>query len=481
MINLKIIFFILGVLISVLSISMLIPLILNFIFHENNFIFSSSFLISSFFGFSLILAFRNNEKKISVNDTIIITVLSLPVLCAFASLPFYFDNSILGFAEAFFEATSGLTTTGASIYNNVENLSIGLLVWRSLIQWLGGIGIIIFAIAILPILNIGGMQLFIQDWKEKDFDLHYRSKELAKLVGTIYFSFTLLIFLILWVLGMPIFDAFCHSLTTVATGGFSTNNNSIAHYNSFYIELTIILGMLLASLPFTLYLSSFQKGIKAFKDIQVFTFLILVLLFSLTLTVWNYFQNNIDFFTSFRLAFFNGISIMTGTGYTTVDFSNWGSFPSALLLLMMLIGGCTGSTTGGIKVFRIQILFFLIVKELKKISSPRSIFSSKYNNQLISEEIVNSVMVIILFFLGGIFVISLFFFMAGYDFITSISAAITSIAVVGPGLGNIIGPEENFSGLPANLKMILSAAMIIGRLEFIAFFVLLLPTFWKQK
>ena len=481
MINLKIIFFILGVLVSILSISMIIPLTLNFIFHDSHLIFSSSFLISSFFGLSLILAFRNNEKKISINDTIIITVLSLPVLSAFASLPFYFDKNITGFAEAFFEATSGLTTTGASIYNNVENLSLGLLVWRSLIQWLGGIGIIIFAIAILPILNIGGMQLFTQDWKEKDYDLHYRSKELAKLVGSVYICFTLLIFLILWILGMPIFDAFCHSLTTVATGGFSTNNNSIAHYNSFYIELAIILGMLLASLPFTLYLSSFQKGIRAFKDVQVFMFLTLILLFSLILTSWNYFQNNISFLTSFRLAFFNGVSVMTGTGYTTSDFSNWGSFPNALLLLMMLIGGCTGSTTGGIKVFRIQILFFVIIKELRKINSPRSLFSSKYNNQIISEEIINSVMVIILFFLGGIFVISLLFFWEGYDFITSVSAAITSIAVVGPGLGSIIGPEESFSSLPSNLKIILAAAMIIGRLEFIAFFVLLLPTFWKQK
>ena len=175
MINLKIIFFILGVLISVLSVSMIIPLTLNFFFYESFNVFLASFLICSFFGFSLILAFRNNEKKISVNDTIIITVLSFPVLCLFASLPFYFDQNILLFSDAFFEATSGLTTTGASIYSNVESLSLGLLAWRSLIQWLGGIGIIIFAIAILPILNIGGMQLFTQDWKEKDFDLHYRS------------------------------------------------------------------------------------------------------------------------------------------------------------------------------------------------------------------------------------------------------------------------------------------------------------------
>ena len=199
MINLKIIFFILGILISTLGIAMLIPLVTNFIYQENIYIFLSSLLISSFFGFSLILAFRNNNKKITIKDTIVITVLSFPVLCFFASLPFYFDQNVVDFSEAFFEATSGLTTTGATIYNNVEVLSSGLLIWRSLIQWLGGIGIIIFAIAILPILNIGGMQFFTVDWKEKDFDLHFRSKELAKLVGSVYLSFTLAIFLMLWV------------------------------------------------------------------------------------------------------------------------------------------------------------------------------------------------------------------------------------------------------------------------------------------
>ncbi len=481
MINLKIIFFILGVLILVLSISMTLPLILDYFLYNSLSVFFPSFLISTFIGLSLILAFRNNDRKISVNDTIIVTVLSLPVLCFFGSLPFFFDKNISMFSEAFFEATSGLTTTGASIYNNVEALSKGLLVWRSLLQWLGGIGIIIFAIAILPILNIGGMQLFTQDWKEKDSDLHHRSKELAKLVGGVYFLFTVIIFLILWILGMPFFEAFCHSLTTVATGGFSTNNNSIAHYNNTLIELTIVVGMIIASLPFTLYLSSLHKGLKAFKDSQVIIFLLLILLFTLALTLWNCFANNIAFFTSLRLALFNGVSVMTGTGYTTANFSSWGSFSTSLFLIMMLIGGCTGSTTGGIKIFRIQILFFIIMKELKKINSPRAIFSSNYKNQLINDDIINSVMIIIIFFLVGIFFISLIFFLHGYDFITSISAAITSISVVGPGLGNIIGPEENFGSLTSNLKATLSLAMIMGRLEFIAFFVLLLPSFWTQK
>ena len=239
--------------------------------------------------------------------------------------------------------------------------------------------------------------------------------------------------------------------------------------------------MILASLPFTIYLSSLQRGLGAFKDSQVFIFLAMILLFTLTISSWNYFHNNFDFLVSFRLALFNGVSIMTGTGYTTTDFSNWGSFSNALFLIMMLIGGCTGSTTGGIKVFRIQILLFVIIKELKRLSSPRAVFSQHYKGQIINDDIINSVMVIILFFLLGIFTVSTVFLINGYDFLTSVSAAITSICVVGPGLGTIIGPEETFSTLSANLKVTLSVAMIMGRLEFIAFFVLLLPGFWNQK
>ena len=239
--------------------------------------------------------------------------------------------------------------------------------------------------------------------------------------------------------------------------------------------------MILASLPFTVYLSSFQKGLLAFKDSQIYTFLFLIFIFTLSIASWNYFTNNINFIISLRLSLFNGISMMTGTGFTTTNFSNWGSFSNALFLVMMLIGGCTGSTTGGVKVFRIQILAIVIMKELKKVSSPRTVFSQHYKNQLINDDIINSVMVIILFFLIGMFVISLIFFIQGYDFITSVSAAITSISVVGPGLGNIIGPEESFSNLPSSLKITLAAGMIMGRLEFIAFFVLLLPNFWNQK
>ena len=481
MFNIRIILFILGLLISILGFSMFVPLIFNLFSKENNsVIFTQSILITLFIGVSLVLAFKKEEKVINIKDTIVLTTISWPILCFFASLPLYFDENIRNFSDAFFEATSGLTTTGASIYSNVEKLSSGLLIWRSILQWLGGLGIIIFAIAILPILNLGGLQLFTQNWNKNNEDLNYSSKELAKSLGLIYIIFTFFIFLLLYLVGLSAFDAVCHSMTTVATGGFSTNSNSIAFYNNIFVEIVIVVGMLLASLPFTLYLSAISKNFSIFRDSQVIMFFSLVLIFSTVLSIWIYFENNIDIFTAFRLSIFNGISLMTGTGYSTANFSDWGSFSTSLLLFMMLIGGCTGSTTGGIKIFRLHMLFLIILKELKKINSPRAVHSISYQERIISEEVINSVMIIIILFITGVFFITTIFSLFGYDFVTSLSAGITSVSVVGPGMGGIIGPENNFSNLPSEIKYSLSLAMIIGRLEFLTFLILLVPKFWAK-
>ena len=482
MFNSRIIFFVLGILVTVLAFFMLIPLVIEIILKSKNiFSFFISFSLSLLVGISFILAFKGKEKVLNIKDTLVITSISWPILCIFAALPFYLDTNLNNFSNAFFEASSGLTTTGASIYQNVESLTKGILIWRSLLQWLGGLGIIIFAIGILPILNIGGMQLFTQDWNEKPQDLHYRSKELSKLLGIIYLIFTFILFILLWASGLPIFDAICHSMTTIATGGFSTNNNSIGHYNNLFAEVTIVCGMILASLPFTLYITTAKGNLAIFKDNQVVTFLLIIMLGTILISMWINYENNINIFTAFRLALFNGVSLMTGTGYSTANFSNWGSFSNSILLIMMLIGGCTGSTTGGLKIFRIQLLIMIISKELKKIRSPRAVLTLSYKSNIIDEEIINPVMIIIILFFIGIFLISGIFSLHGYDFLTSVSAAITSICVVGPGMGNIIGPENSFNNLPSTLKYTLSFAMILGRLEFISFLLLLIPNFWFTK
>ena len=304
MINLRIILFFLGILISSLGLAMILPLGIEFIYSGAN---KSSFLIPTlltlFIGITLILAFNKEEKKVNIKDTILITTLSWPVMIILASLPFYLDSSTNYFIDAIFEATSGLTTTGATIYQNVEHLSLGILVWRSLLQWLGGLGIIVFAIAIIPVFNIGGIKLFTQDWSEKPKDLHYRPKEIAKLLGSIYISFTLIILILLHISGLGLFDAFCHSLTTVATGGFSTKSSSIGFYNNVFTELIIVFGMLIASLPFTLYVSCFRKNFSIINDSQVILFLSLIIFFVIIVTIWIHFENNINFFFGFKTIF----------------------------------------------------------------------------------------------------------------------------------------------------------------------------------
>lgn len=479
MINLRIVLFFLGILITSLGIAMILPLVMEIKSSEANAInFLISTFLTLFLGVTLILAFNKEEKKVNVKDTILITTFSWPAMIVLSSLPFYLDVNCEHFTDAIFEATSGLTTTGATIFKNVESLSSGILIWRALLQWLGGLGIIVFAIAIIPIFNIGGIKLFTQDWSEKPRDLHYRPKEIAKLLGSIYIFFTFLIIIFLYISGLNFFDAFSHALTTVATGGFSTKSSSIGYYNNFLTELIIIIGMLTASLPFTLYISCFRKKFSILFDSQVLLFIFLIVFFVLSIGLWLHFNNNINIFLALRLSLFNSISIMTGTGYSTENFSNWGYFANTMFLIMMLIGGCSGSTTGGLKIFRIQILWALVIKELKTIRSPRAISNINLKNININENIINSVMIIYFCFIFSVFFISSVFMYYDYDFITSVSAAVTAVSVVGPGLGNIIGPAESFAQLPAILKLLLSFGMIIGRLEYLAFLIILAPKFW---
>ena len=291
-------------------------------------------------------------------------------------------------------------------------------------------------------------------------------------------SFTLIILMLLCVSGLNFFDAFSHALTTVATGGFSTKSSSIGHYNNFFAELIIVFGMVAASLPFTLYITCFRKSITSLFDSQVLLFFSLIIFFVLSMTLWVHLNNNINIFLALRLSLFNSISIMTGTGYSTVNFANWGYFANTMFLIMMLIGGCSGSTTGGLKIFRIQVLWSLVVKELKVIKSPRAISNINLKNINMNENIINSVMIIFFCFVFSVFLIASVFVYYDYDFITSISAAITSVSVVGPGLGNIIGPEESFGQLPNFLKLLLSFGMVLGRLEYLAFLIILAPKFW---
>jgi trk system potassium uptake protein TrkH len=374
---------------------------------------------------------------------------------------------------------SGITTTGSTIISNLENMPKGILLWRALLQWLGGIGIIVMAITLMPIMSVGGMQLFKISNNDSSEKILPKSKEIALRLIYIYSSLTLLCGISYKVLGMNVFDSLTHSMTTIATGGFSNYNESIGFFNSSSIEISAMLFIILGSLPFIAYIK-FLNGNKKifFSDIQIKTFLKIIIISIIILTIYLILNNSSQI--NLRSIFFNVISILSGTGYVNAQFDNWGSFPLILFLGLMFIGGCAGSTTCGIKIFRLQILYSFVSNQLKKIIYPKGIFVMKYDQNPVDDKFIASIISFIYMYFVIFFVITALLSLSGLDLITSISGAATSISNVGPGLGPIIGPNGDFSSLPDISKWILTVGMILGRLELFAILVLFLPSFWRN-
>ena len=480
--NFRSVLYIIGLLISALGCMMLIPAMFDLLNNNKEWsIFASTGIISFLMGITIILAFRNRETKIGSKETFLLSVLSWIFLAAISALPLYLSNLNLSYTDAFFEATSGITTTGSTILTNIEDASKGILIWRSILQWLGGVGIIVMAVAALPLLHMSGFQLFFSEQAEPSDKLKERVKNLATSIIIIYLIFTFICALLLNIAGMSLFDSICHSMTTIATGGYSTQNNSIGHYDSLSIEIVIIFGMIIASLPFILFVKMYNNDIKSLfwdKQVKGFFFLLLVSIF--IIAIWLNTKLNFNFIEALRVSAFNVISIITGTGYSTEDFSKWGGFAIGLLFIFMLVGGCTGSTTGGIKIFRIQILFKVIIQQIQKVIRPHQILKITYSKALIDDKTTLSILALIFLFIASVFIIAAILCFIGLDLLTAFSAAATSIAVVGPGLSEEIGPTGNFNSLPNQAKWVLSAAMIIGRLEFLAVLILIMPSFWKR-
>ena len=479
--NFRSVLYIIGLLISTLGCMMTIPTLFDLFSNHNNWsIFASTGIIIFLMGITIILAFKNKNTKIGNRETFLLSVLSWIFLAGIAALPLYLSDINISYTDAFFEATSGITTTGSTILVNIENASKGILIWRSILQWLGGIGIIVMAVAALPLLHMSGLQLFFSEQIEPNDKLKERVNNLAKTIIIIYSIFTLICAILLNISGMSLFDSICHSMTTIATGGYSTKNNSIGYFDNIWIEIIIIMGMIAASLPFIIYAKSISNIKAVFMDKQVKGFLFTLIISIFIIAIWLNLKLNVNFIESIRISAFNVISIITGTGYSTEDFSEWGSFAISMLFIFMLIGGCTGSTTGGIKIFRIQILWQVILQQIQKVIRPHQILKITYSKAVIDDKTTLSILAIIFLFIISIIIIAGLLYWMGLDLLTAFSAAATSIAVVGPGLSNEIGPLGNFSNLPNQAKWLLSAAMIIGRLEFLAVLILIMPSFWRK-
>ncbi len=479
--NYKTVFFTLGLLQIILGLSMIIPILAQILYEETDSGFIGSGIITIIFGMLFFLSNLDHDKKINLQQAFLLTSLSWLSIAIFGSLPFIFSELSLSITDAFFESMSGITTTGSTIIINLDSTPKSILLWRAMLQWLGGIGIIVMAITLMPIMNVGGMQLFKISSGDNTEKIFPKTKQIAFRLIAIYSSLTFACLIIYKLCGMSYFDSLTHSMTTIATGGFSNYDQSIGYFNSAYIEITSIIFILSGSIPFIAYLK-FLNGEKRIliSDVQIKAFLKIVLFSISILFIYLAIQNKSLTDISFLSVSFNVISILTGTGYVTENFSDWGDFSLIFFLILMFIGGCAGSTSCGIKVFRVQILYQFFSNQIKKILYPHGIFKLKYGNQNIDNKFMSSVIVFIFLYILIFFSVTALLSITGLDFITSISAAATSISNVGPGLGELIGPNGNFSQISNNSKWVLSLAMILGRLELFAILVLFIPSFWRK-
>ena len=476
------IIYLIGILLSILSLFMMIPAFVDWLYGNNDWpAFVGASLLTLFVGAILYLSNRDSTTEhLELRQAFLLTNSAWISIALFGSLPFLLSEIDMSFTDAIFESTSGITTTGATVINNLEATSHGILIWRALLQWLGGVGIIVMALAVLPMLSIGGMQLFKTESYETPDKVVPKAASFAAGISIVYITLTVVWALMLWVVGMPVFDSIAHAMTTLATGGYSTRSDSLAAFNSSSIEIIVIFGMIVGSLPFVHYLAITKKGLKnLFKDDQVKLFLTLIVFVVLIVSIYLN-LNDIPFLEALRLASFNVISIITGTGFGTSDFNNWGGFPTTILLILMFIGGCAGSTTCGLRMARIQVLVANAKAQISKLIRPHAVVVSYYNQKPIPENVAESVMGFFFLYIISFAVIACLLGGLGLDLITAISGAASAIGNVGPGLGDIIGPSGTYQSIPELGKLFLCAGMILGRLEIFAILVMFSPLFWKN-
>lgn len=473
---------ILGLLLCIESIALLIPMVFDYI--NNNEDWKQFFFISCltfFIGLVLYVGFKKEKMKINLRQAFLLTILSWLVIALFGSLPFIYSSSSLNFTNAFFESVSGITTTGSTVISNLDTLSEGILIWRSLLQWFGGIGIIVLAVAILPTLQIGGMQLLHMEHDDPYEKTLPRINKFIFEIIVLYFGLTFLCLFSYYFNGMNGFDSLIHSMTTISTGGFSNKSLSFGYFDSQVLENISILFMILGSLPFVVFIK-FVHGQKnsIFRDDQIRLFIFLLVSIVLISWFWVKHYLNIEWSSALRLTTFNVTSILTGTGYTSTNYNNWGGFGLIIILMIMFIGGCAGSTTGGIKVFRFQILFRGVRLQIKKLTQPHAVFLMKFNQKTVTENTYTSIISFFFIYVLLFILSSVILSFLGLDFLTALSASASAISNVGPGIGEIIGPNGNYAGINEIGKWVLAFTMLIGRLEIFTILVLFSKNFWKK-
>jgi trk system potassium uptake protein len=480
--NFRPVFFVVGILCIILSALMLIPSVLDFSNHHPDYkVFLSCSMLMLFIGGLLYLSFRNPLEHIDIKQAFFLTALSWVSICFFAAIPLYFSNINIPFVDAFFEVVSAITTTGSSVLKDLDHAPQGVLMWRGLLMGLGGIGIIVFAIAILPLLHVGGMQLFKTESSDISPKMFPRTAQIAAGIIIVYSLLVALCAGAFFYAGMSIFDAINHALGTVSTAGLSTHDQSFSYFENKSIHWIGSLFMLSGALPFLLYYRALKGEMKPFFQNEEVRFYLKLLVIAIMLVfVFRYFQENKPALDILREVVFNTTSLLTTTGYGVSDFTLWGAFPITLFAFLMLIGGCTGSTAGGIKAFRIKILTLFSQKQMKQLTEPQGVFIVQYNQKLVSDSVLSSVANYFFIYLAVFAFFWCSLALIGFDFLTAFGCVATSLGNVGPGLTPETGPLASWSSFPDSAKWLLSLAMIMGRLEILTVLIIMLPSFWKN-
>lgn len=472
---------IVGLLLATLGAFMIVPAVVDGIADHSDWqAFAEASALTIYFGVGMSLASRSGKVSIDRRQGFLFVTLSWSLIAVFGGLPFMFSALKLSLTDAVFETVSGLTTTGSTVIVGLDTAPPGILLWRGLLQGLGGIGIIVMAVALLPFLRVGGMQLFKMESSDISDKTVPRVKRIALGIILIYLTFWLACALALWAAGMTVLEAAVHAMAAISTGGFSTSDNSIAQFKNPLIEWTITLFMIAGSLPFTGFVQMASGNRKAlFRDSQVRSFIGFLLTVWLVLAIWVWLKQGVAPLDALRMAAFNATSIITTTGFMSADYLTWGSLPVTVFLMLTFVGGCTGSTTGAIKIFRWEILIMALRANLWRLIYRHGIRILNYNNRPVREDIIASVLLFMMVYLLGVAGSAVLISLSGVDMVTAVTGAATAFANVGPGLGEIIGPTGNFSTLPALAKWVLSLDMLLGRLEMFTVLVLFTRSFWR--
>lgn len=482
MLDLRPVGYVIGLLVAALGFTMLAPLVADLLAGNGHwFIFFEAGVITALTGGLMALACANGVTAgLSLRQTFLLTSLVWLTLPVFGALPFMLGAPDASFTDAFFEAMSGLTTTGSTTFENLDRLPEGLRLWRGILQWLGGVGIIVVAMVFLPELRVGGMQIFRSEAFDTMGKILPRAGQIASSIAVIYVVLTVACALAYSATGMLPFDAIVHAMTTVSTGGMANYDHSFQRYGgaAHYVAVTF---MILAALPFVRYVQLLAGTAQPlWRDSQVRGFFLVISLCVLLITSWLWGREGVMTEIAFREALFNVVSIMSGTGYASADYMQWGTFPVVMFFFIGLIGGCAGSTACSVKIFRYQLLFASIKSQIRQIHSPHGIFTPRYDGMPISEDVLNSVMAFFVAFLLLLGATAVLLGMTGLDFITAVSGAATAIGNIGPGLGSQIGPDGNFVEINDTAKWILAMAMFVGRLEIMVVLTILSFKFWRS-